>query len=92
MLSFITCPDQEDSVFEKEKVSAVADLQQPGHEDSDLDLCSPLCSCQCCHTHYQVYNLHFAEYLPLPGEKQNSFYTNNFRFSLSYMIWQPPKV
>jgi hypothetical protein len=92
MLSFISCPDQEGSVFEKEKVSAFASLQQPCNEGSDLDLCSPLCSCHCCHTHYQVYNLHFAEYLPLPGEKQNPLYAKDFKFSLSYIIWQPPKV
>lgn len=92
MLSFMPCTDEEDKASGKEQVSAVAGLQQQGQQDYHEDLCSPLCSCQCCHTHYQVYSLNISENLPLPEAKQNTLYTNNFSSSPSCSIWQPPKV
>ncbi|WP_370582906.1 DUF6660 family protein [Pontibacter rufus] len=91
-LSLKPCPDKASAVRSERQVMAVAGLHQD-HQDSGADRCSPFCACHCCHTHYQPQNAAVLEDASSPEVgREVASYRNNFISSLSYSIWQPPKV
>jgi hypothetical protein len=59
-------------------------------ENSDIDLCSPFCFCECCHkisqpSFYSVVQYH------LPAEDLSLLEDNQLLLDFSNLFWHPPK-
>ncbi|MFB9865571.1 DUF6660 family protein [Rufibacter immobilis] len=91
-LSLKPCLDRASAVSSERQAVVMADTHQD-HQDNNTDGCSPFCVCHCCHTHLQPQITDAAEHAPVQESTQDvDLYKNSFISSLSYSIWQPPKV
>ncbi|MFD1187328.1 DUF6660 family protein [Pontibacter rugosus] len=91
-LSLKPCPDKANAVRSERQVMAVVGLHQD-HQDNAADPCTPFCACHCCHTHFQPQSADVVEYADLQEVSHEvDLYKSSFVSSLSYSIWQPPKV
>tara|TARA_R110000868_G_scaffold8710_2_gene44661 strand:- start:268 stop:534 length:267 start_codon:yes stop_codon:yes gene_type:complete len=83
------CGDGENGFSVQQEILANHDGDHDGH--ADIDFCSPLCSCHCCHSHITTSGfLSYAPRIPFSNEFF-SFYSDHLS-SLSFSIWQPPKI
>lgn len=82
--TFIPCADLDaDQSINTELFSDVA-------QDGNFDLCSPFCSCHCCHSHVVPSFLSF-DFKNFPLPEVLSFYrTSIMEQAIPY--WQPPKI
>lgn len=53
-LNVMTCPDN-DSIVDSEQ-NQITYQQYSNHNQGHLDLCSPFCSCQCCHVQTSIFD------------------------------------
>jgi hypothetical protein len=92
--TFIPCTDLAAVSTGQSLQQLEVQLAQQDHEDAhtnSFDLCTPFCSCHCCHTHVtyneaaldlKVDNSSTAGYTLYPNYLPISFFS----------IWQPPKI
>jgi len=89
VLSFVPCSDV--YVQSSKNVKETYSIQQKSDnlhsEEHKEDLCSPLCSCNCC----QITVASFKSE-PLPLQKKVHFQKNDFAYLVYDQIWQPPKI
>lgn len=91
-LSAYPCNDG-DICIDDQKVSySILDANDHNHSSTELDLCTPFCTCSCCSAHIQVpttltYNLEH-ETSSSPINSCSSVFVDR----LSYSIWQPPRL
>ena len=69
---------------------------EDNHSKDHGDICSPLCSCNCCQM--TVTSLKVEPLMPLPKKaaeyfsKKIHFQKNDFAYLVYDQIWQPPKI
>lgn len=93
--TLVSCSDVAASVLLVEKAEVQLIVQSHDHNGAHSetqDLCSPFCSCHCCHTHVVLKNdatfIGEIEETPDTPFPHYSFYSPSPYFS----IWQPPKI
>ena len=59
--------------------------------DLDADLCSPFCSCHCCHTHV-VSAKKANSQDSYPSSLEYNSYAGGLLINPSFSVWHPPKV
>jgi hypothetical protein len=88
-LSVIPCADEVNA--ESVEITSVNTDGDHDHE-SDEDLCSPFCVCQCCHSHFVANHAYYPNLISLVQVIQkteyNAYFTNGYLDS----ILQPPQV
>ncbi len=97
VLSFVPCSDV--YVQSSKNVKETYSIQQKSDnlhsEEHKEDLCSPLCSCNCCQITVASFK---SEPLPLQKKvteyfsKKIHFQKNDFAYLVYDQIWQPPKI
>ena len=94
-VTFVSCRDLAAASLPVQQ--AEVQLAQQDHDHNDThsgtqDLCSPFCSCHCCHTHVVLKGDATIDWdveeIPHKPSLHYSFYFPNPSFS----IWQPPKI
>lgn len=69
---------------------------EDNHSKDQGDICSPLCSCNCCQM--TVTSFKVEPLMPLPKKateyfsKKIHFQKNDFAYLVYDQIWQPPKI
>ena len=93
-LNLAPCADYEAGVFNNDietEISQIVDNDHQ-HKDTDLDLCSPFCICQCCHTstiNFKFLDVNFnTSYI----FTQDFFYQKGIEKDFTTSILQPPKA
>ena len=91
ILGLITtpCSDAEASSGAVQTEFSVLDVHHA--TDCEVDLCSPFCSCHCCHTHLIPDNQMVDETVIYPREPVTTTYEKAFSGPL-FSIFQPPRV
>jgi len=59
---------------------------------SDVDLCSPFCTCSCCHTHIVSQPLFADAAAIVPSYSNNSGYSEDIGIDYLNTILQPPRA
>ncbi len=81
------CADEAETRLDVQYSQIQAD-QACGHF---TDICSPLCGCNCCHSHLaQTLYVHEMEF-PIPFVEQSSAYRDGIGLNLLHRIFQPPQ-
>lgn len=93
-IAFSACYPCVDSTICVDEVKSGAEVSLSNHEHSptEIDFCSPFCICNCCTSqithpgdfHFDVHNKKIAD--------NNSKIRLDYPRSVSYTIWQPPKL
>lgn len=91
-LSTYPCNDSDICVDDQKMSYSILDANDHDHSSSEVDLCTPFCTCSCCCAHLQIpatlsYNLGQSE-----SSARVKFYSSVFVHKLSYSIWQPPRL
>ncbi|MEM1405143.1 MAG: DUF6660 family protein [Bacteroidota bacterium] len=88
-LSVVPCADgANDESIEITSVNTDGDRD---HE-SDEDLCSPFCVCQCCHSHFVANHAFYPNLMSLLNMIENTAYNAFFTKGHLDSILQPPQV
>lgn len=85
-------PCEDTAMFDNEVKTEVSHDMGDNHEHQDADLCSPFCSCQCCHInvmHFKFVSIKFN--LPYIST-QDFFYRNGTEKDFATSILQPPRA
>lgn len=64
----------------------------PHSDETPEDLCSPFCSCHCCHIHKVRIAASANTLLPLTAEESKEALTPMLLSKNFFSIWHPPKV
>ncbi|WP_415324909.1 DUF6660 family protein [Chryseobacterium sp. MMS23-Vi53] len=95
VLSLVPCSDvhaQSPSINEVLQVT----FQTDTHSKDKSDVCSPLCSCNCCQITVTSFKsdplIEFPEQVQAYFSKKILFRKNNFAYQVYDHIWQPPKI
>ncbi|MEY8758598.1 DUF6660 family protein [Chryseobacterium tongliaoense] len=93
-LSLMPCADlHKQSGSERAKLSMSFD---ESHSKDKGDICSPLCSCNCCQITVAAFKMEPLIKIPtqvqLYFSKKILFRKNNFAYQVYDHIWQPPKI
>lgn len=91
-LALYPCNDANICVDEQKYTHSIVEASDHEHSPSEMDLCTPFCTCNCCCVQLQVpgtisYDLRHENSL----SSFNS-YTSLFIDRLTSSIWQPPKL
>ncbi|WP_408631355.1 DUF6660 family protein [Marinigracilibium pacificum] len=89
ILSFIPCDDRHDSHNETEV--ALYDSADHDH-NQDVENCSPLCICNCCHSHLIINQFKFFPKIQNFNSDFNSFYFTQLIEGFSGLPLQPPRA
>ncbi|WP_417610125.1 DUF6660 family protein [Owenweeksia hongkongensis] len=93
-LSFVTCADglvYADSVNGLHVVASADSHSGHDHNSNTNDLCSPVCSCQCCHVHVTFPNVIQAA-APALAITAIPSYKKNFSSIDLFDLFVPPKA
>ncbi|WP_312394097.1 DUF6660 family protein [Chryseobacterium sp.] len=95
VLSLMPCGDvhaQSPTVDEVLRVT----FQTDNHSKDKTDVCSPLCSCNCCQITVASFKVEpiisFPEQVHSYYSKKILFQKNDFAYLVYDQIWQPPKI
>ncbi|MFZ5973770.1 MAG: DUF6660 family protein [Bacteroidota bacterium] len=93
-IGFVACYpcSDETTCVDEVRTGTEITISNHKHYPNEVDLCSPFCICSCCsaqiaqpeYFQFQVYTPGFPD--------TNSALTSHFIKSVSYSIWQPPKL
>jgi len=89
-LNLAPCADY--SVPDDEVETEISQAIGDDHQHQDSDLCSPFCSCQCCHinaTHFEIADIELDIKLI---STLDFFYLNGSEKDINTSILQPPRV
>ena len=97
VLSIVPCNDVHTQLPNNSKQSYNILLNsENSHSKDQGDICSPLCSCNCCQMAIASFKLNT---LLLLHQKANEYYSkkihfqkNDFAYLVYDQIWQPPKI
>lgn len=95
VLSLLPCTDHEDHTHGHDSAcSATAGIEQAHHSEhgDQLELCSPFCHCNCCHTHLVFPQLDIT---PLSLEVAVAHYgsaQDQWSSHVPNALWQPPNA
>lgn len=91
-LSAYPCNDSDICIDDQKSSYSILNANDHDHSSSELDLCTPFCTCSCCAAHIQVpitFNYTIERTFSTSPFK---FYSSVFLDRLSYSIWQPPRL
>ncbi|WP_294286778.1 DUF6660 family protein [uncultured Chryseobacterium sp.] len=93
-LSLMPCEDvHKESGSAQTRLSFMAD---DSHSKDKGDICSPLCSCNCCQITVATFKMNALLEVPVKVQSHFSkkilFRTNDFAYQVYDHIWQPPKI
>ena len=94
-IAFITCyPCSDKDICVDEDSTAQHELIIKAQEDShqNLDLCSPFCICNCCHSTINQPKFLSLVFPSLKMHEFNAVITFHNVQAIFYSIWQPPKL
>ena len=91
-LTLSTTPCDDEVVFVSEQLTSLS--QDMGHSNhSDMDLCTPFCSCVCCASIVLEPNIYQRILiLKIPSNKIHTLYVASFNSNYLSQIYQPPQV
>ena len=88
-LTVIPCTDAE---IAEDTIETVLEDGLEHQHDSESDLCSPFCVCQCCHTHLIVHQVALGNFEILLFPIQESSYKEPITEPFIGSLLQPPQV
>ncbi|WP_410479382.1 DUF6660 family protein [Pedobacter gandavensis] len=91
VMNFVPCKDMNNSrASVTNRISKT--IADDNHSKSDLDSCSPFCSCSCCNTPIPINQVVHIKTISLILKKEYvDLYSANAA-SVSLSIWQPPQL
>ncbi len=88
-MAFIPCADSCD-IKTHQNESSIKSAQD--HHEEHSDMCSPLCSCECCSTQITIFKSTSITFLPNSYQELYLIFKQPFVSSFHSAIWQPPKI
>lgn len=99
VLSFVPCSDvhaQSANFTNDNKSFTIANTNNSNHSKDHGDICSPLCSCNCCKITVASFKIEplipFQKKVTEYFSKKIHFQKNDFAYLVYDQIWQPPKI
>jgi hypothetical protein len=93
ILVVVCMPCNDDEVCIDEAKNPIASVvEEHEHSPSEVDLCSPFCICNCCHSTISQPKYFSFGFHPMENTDFNATIKPHSIQSISYSIWQPPKL
>lgn len=90
-LAVLPCPDAFASEKECDRELSAHEADDRHQDETANDLCSPFCSCQCCHLQALIMETFIMPLGPLTDPAKDQFIPT--LFPTEYItVWHPPKV
>lgn len=93
--TFVSCSDLAAVSLPVQQAEVQLVQQDHNHDSahsSSFDLCSPFCSCHCCHTHVVPQNGATLVWDKEETPNKPSFHYFSYFSRTNFSIWQPPKI
>ncbi len=93
-LSLMPCEDVQQQSGSRQMLLSFN--KDDSHSKDKGDVCSPLCTCNCCQITVAAFKIN--DLIEVPPDIQASFskkilfHTNSFAYQVYDHIWQPPKI
>ncbi len=89
-ITFVPC---QDGVIDSDSDTTefISDSNQHDHHQH-MELCSPFCSCQCCHTKIDTYHLHDYRITSIIISSDIFTYHNDVKQNVVIPLLHPPQV
>ena len=90
-LAVLPCSDKKLSI--DENAGSFITASSYDHNDGEIHMCTPFCTCSCCSTHIRLISSFVVTITdPLHNTLLSTPYTERPSVNNSQSIWQPPKL